>query len=405
MTETVTCRTLQRMSTSADAAGLPDAAPGGDNPGLRIGSVAGVPVYLSPSWFVIAAIIVLTFGPDVRASVPGLGVGAAYLVAAVYALLLAVSVLCHEAAHAVVARLCGYAVERVVVNLWGGHTAFSTPAPTPGRSALVSVSGPVANAALAGMGLAIAPMLTPGVPRLLGFAWTISNAFVALFNLLPGLPLDGGFLLDALVWRITGRRSAGMIAAGWAGRGITVVGLLYVVVRPLLDGSGVNVWGVAWFAFIGAFLWAGASGAIAAGRSLRVLEGIPLRGVLRGVLPVALDGPAAAVPAQLAAQPGAIPVLVDGQGHPRGLIDPQAWRRMSPEQTHTAPAGAMLLAQPAGWLAPYDPRPDATVTAYLSRLVENPYGVVVLTDPAGRPVGAVTTGDVERAGATPPAAP
>lgn len=375
------------MSTSAD------------NPGLRLFSVGGVPVFLSASWFLIAAIIVLTFGPDVQANLPRLGAGGGYLVAFVYAVLLAVSVLCHEAAHAVVAHRCGYAVQRIVVNLWGGHTAFSAPAPTPGRSALVSVSGPIANALLALAGLAVTPLLSPGVPRLLGLAWTISNAFVAVFNLLPGLPLDGGFLVDALVWRITGRRSAGMVAAGWGGRLITVAGLGYFVVLPLLSG-GLSLWGVAWFAFIGAFLWAGASSAITAGKSLQVLEAIPLRGVLRPVVPVGLDAPAAAIPGRLAAvAPDAVPVLVDPAGRPQGLVDPAAWQRMPAAQTGTAPAGALLLRQPTGWLAPYDPRSDATVAPYLAALVENPYGVVVLTDPPGAPVAALTATDVERAGA------
>lgn len=381
------------MSTSAGVT-HPD-----DSPGLRLGTVGGVPVYLSASWFVIAAIIVLMFGPDVRAAVPRLGVGGGYLVAFVYALLLAVSVLCHEAAHAVVARRCGYAVQRVVVNLWGGHTAFSAPAPTPGRSALVSVSGPIANALLAVLGYGLLGVLDPGVPRLLAWAWTFSNAFVALFNLLPGLPLDGGFLVDALVWRVTGRRSSGLIAAGWGGRLITLLGLVVFVVLPLLRGAGLSLWNVAWFAFLGAFLWAGASSAITAGMSLRVLERIRLRDVLRPVAAVALDGPAADVPARLGAVPGAIPVLADSSGRPEGLIDPQAWQRIPADRAHLAPAAALLLRQPTGWLAPYDSDPEATVAAYLAPLVENPYGVVVLVDPAGRPVAALTSGDVERAGA------
>lgn len=395
------------MSTSADAAGPPDGGAAGRHqdavstvrPGLPLGSIAGVPVYLSTSWFVIAAIIVLTFGPDVRAAVPRLGVGGGYLVALAYALLLAISVLCHEAAHALVARRCGYAVQRVVVNLWGGHTAFSAPAPTPGRSALVSVSGPIANAVLALAGWVLLPLLTPGVPRLLGLAWTVSNAFVAVFNLLPGLPLDGGFLVDALVWRLTGRRSAGMVAAGWGGRLITLAGLVIFVLLPLLSGAGLSLWSVAWFAFLGAFLWAGASSAVAAGSSLRILERIRLSAVMRPVVRVPLDAPAAEVPVRLAASPAAVPVLVDSTGQPRGLVDPQAWRRMPPEQTRLAPAGTLLLAQPSGWLAPYDPRPDATVAAYLAPLAENPYGVVVLTDPAGRPLGALNSTDVEQAGA------
>jgi Zn-dependent protease len=387
------------MSTSAD--GPPTISPEAGNPGLRLGSIGGVPIYLSASWFVIAAIIVLTFGPDVRASVPGVGAGGAYLVALVYALLLAVSVLCHEAAHAVVARRSGYVVQRIVVNLWGGHTAFSAPAPTPGRSALVSVSGPIANALLALAGLAVLPLLPPGVPRLLGLAWTISNAFVTVFNLLPGLPLDGGFLVDALVWRITGRRSAGMVAAGWGGRLITLAGLLYFVIIPLLSG-GLSLWSVAWFAFIGAFLWSGASGAIAAGASLRVLEAVPLAAVARPVVPVPLEAPALEVPARLTASPGAVPVLVDPGGRPRGLVDPQAWQRMPAGDERATPASALLLRQPRGWLAPYDPQPGATVAAYLAALVENPYGVVVLTDPAGHPIAAVTAADVERAGAEQP---
>ena len=149
------------------------------------------------------------------------------------------SVLCHEAAHAVVARRCGYAVERVVVNLWGGHTAFSTPAPSPGRSALVSISGPIANALLALAGWALLGTVGYDVPWLLLSAWTLSNAFVAVFNLLLGLPLDGGYLVDALVWRVTGRRSAGMIAAGWGGRIVTLGALFFFVVLPFLRGDGV----------------------------------------------------------------------------------------------------------------------------------------------------------------------
>ena len=399
------------MSTGPDGSVAPGpASPGGAapvpdhqdldaSPGLRLGTVGGVPVYLSTSWFIIAAIIVLTFGPDVRSALPRLGAAGAYLVAFAYAVLLAVSVLCHEAAHAGVARRCGYVVQRVVINLWGGHTAFSTPAPTPGRSALVSVSGPIANGLLALAGWGLLGAVGPGVPRLLVFAWTISNAFVAVFNLLPGLPLDGGFLVDALVWRLTGRRSSGMLAAGWAGRGITVAALVWFVVVPFLTGDGLSLWSVAWFAFIGAFLWAGASSAVAAGRTLRVLEGVRLAAVLRPPVSVPLLAPATEIPARMSASPRSLPVLVDEEGHPRGLVDPQAWQRLPGEHTASVAAGALLLAQPRGWLAPYDPDPAATVARYLSALVETPYGVVVLTDPAGRPVGVLTSGDVEAAAA------
>lgn len=380
------------------------AAPAPQNHGLRVGAVSGVPLYLSASWFVIAAIIVLMFGPDVGRALPRLSPGVAYLVAFAYALLLAVSVLCHEAAHAVVARRVGYAVQRIVVNLWGGHTAFSTPAPTPGRSALVSVSGPLANAGLALAGAALLPYVGPGVPHLLVLAWTISNAFVALFNLLPGLPLDGGFLVEAAIWKATGRRSAGLVAAGWGGRLVTAAGLGYLVLLPLAQGRGVDLWSVAWIAFLGAFLWAGASASIDAGRNLALLERVQLRAVLRPAVAVPADAPAAEIPQLLTAGGGAgLPVVVDGQGHPLGLVDPGALHRLDGPQAPHVPVAALLLAQPPGWLAPLAWSGKGDVGPFLAALAESPYGVVVLTDDGGRPVGALTSGDVERAASMPPA--
>ena len=91
--------------------------------GLRLATIGGVPVYIGGSWPIIAVIIVVTFGPQIADGRPGLG-AAAYLVALAYALLLLVSVLAHEAAHAVVATRSGYRVNRVVADLWGGHTAY-----------------------------------------------------------------------------------------------------------------------------------------------------------------------------------------------------------------------------------------------------------------------------------------
>uniref|UniRef100_UPI0012646555 site-2 protease family protein n=1 Tax=Segeticoccus rhizosphaerae TaxID=1104777 RepID=UPI0012646555 len=248
--------------------------------GLRIGSIAGVPVYLGRTWPVIVLIVVATFGPSLSRARPELG-WQAYAVALVYALLLLFSVLFHEAAHAVVGRWRGYQVSRIVADLWGGHTAYDTADSTPGSSALVSVAGPVANGILALVGWWITPMLTGDIPHLLGLALLWTNGFVALFNLLPGLPLDGGFLVDSLVWKITGSREKGMIAAGWCGRAVTAGVLVWVIILPLAHGEQPSLFTIIWGGFIGAFLWAGATQAIRAGRSRQVLERIAIGSVWR----------------------------------------------------------------------------------------------------------------------------
>ena len=89
---------------------------------------------------------------------------------------------------------------------------------------------------------------------LLGLALVWTNGFVALFNMLPGLPLDGGFLVDSLVWKVTGSREQGMIAAGWCGRAVTVAVLVWVVVVPLARGQQPSLFTIIWGGFIGAFI-------------------------------------------------------------------------------------------------------------------------------------------------------
>src|SRR6478609_7667179 len=104
--------------------------------GWRIGAIRGIPVYLGRSWPVIAIVVVVTFAPNVSTSTGQYGGVFGYAVAVAYAVLLLLSVLAHEAGHALVARRFGFRVDRVVADLWGGHTVYdsSTSAPAPARS-------------------------------------------------------------------------------------------------------------------------------------------------------------------------------------------------------------------------------------------------------------------------------
>src|SRR5436190_10119728 len=213
------------------------AGPGTRAPyGWRLGTIHGIPVYIGRSWPIIAAVVILTFAPSVPTPTGESGGVFGYAVAVAYAVLLLLSVLAHEAGHALVARRFGFRVDRVVADLWGGHTVYDSSTSRPGTSAAISVSGPIANLALAALGYAAQAVSPNGVLGLLLGALWLTNAFVGVFNLLPGLPLDGGYLVHAVVWKVTGDRNRALIVAGWLGRIVTVAVVLWFVGRPLLLG-------------------------------------------------------------------------------------------------------------------------------------------------------------------------
>ncbi|GGE62605.1 site-2 protease family protein [Nesterenkonia cremea] len=232
--------------------------------GFTLVRVAGIPIRFQYSWFLVTAVIVVIFGPQVSRIFPEIGLGA-YAVALGYALLLMVSVLAHELAHALSAKVFGWPSTEIELNLWGGHTQFIAHDATPGKSLAVSLAGPASNLVIAGVGWYLIQTLEPsGVTGLLADVTVLVNFLVGLFNLLPGNPLDGGRLVESVVWQITGDQDRGMLAAGWAGR--LVVGLVvgFVMWQVLVAGPNTNMVLVVVATMICFFLWQGA------GESIRI---------------------------------------------------------------------------------------------------------------------------------------
>ncbi|QIM20875.1 hypothetical protein G7075_06575 [Phycicoccus sp. HDW14] len=199
---------------------------------LRIGRVAGVPVYLDRTWLLLAALFAFTGFQAGQGR--GTGVAVAFAVGNVVSIF--VAVVGHEVGHALTARGLGFRVHQVVATVWGGHTSFDGTGATPGRSALVALSGPFVNVVLAVAGFAV-DVAASGLTS--DFAWYFGylNAALAVFNLLPGLPLDGGAAVQSLVWAVTGRRDLGLLVAGWIGRAVAVVVLVLFAGLPLLRGT------------------------------------------------------------------------------------------------------------------------------------------------------------------------
>ncbi|MCE1178726.1 MAG: site-2 protease family protein [Micrococcales bacterium] len=352
-------------------------------PGLRIATIAGVPVFIGASWLVLAAIITATVGTNVG------GGGRGYLVGFGYALLLLVAVLVHEAAHAVAARGFGMPVHRVVADIWGGHTAYEAGQATPASTAGTAVAGPLANLGLAGVGWVLGRSLD-GLPGAFGDAFAFMNGLLAVFNLLPGLPLDGGQLVDAAVWKATGSRGKGRRAAGLAGRVVTVLVVLWFVGRPLLRGQSPDLVSIMWTLMIASFLWAGATAAIKGGQALEVLGAVPLASVLREALPV----PATATLDSLGGARG-IPVVMDATGaRPVGLIVSEDLAGIPPEQRGAVQAGQVCRAQPQDWVVEADPSGDIVPAVAGLQALET--GIVAVLH-QGRLVGVVAAADVNAA--------
>lgn len=315
------------MSTPESASSpVPRRAPAPQrSKGFVVGRVAGAPVIVTPSWFLAAVALTFLFLPSVQARAPHLGAGA-YLVAFVFVLLLFASVFLHEVAHALVARARGQKVTELAVTLWGGHTAYTGGLRGPLDGILVAVVGPLTNLVLAaGFWFAFQASPVLNVATYLLWAGALSNAFVGFFNLLPGLPLDGGQILESLVWAVTGRRTTGTVAAGWVGRVVAVGVLVWALVLPIVQGGGLDIMTVVWSALIGAFLWAGAGAAITNGRRREAVEGLSAGVLAVPVLVLPLGSTVADAFSARAAADGPRRVVVVGHGEvPLAVVDDDA---------------------------------------------------------------------------------
>lgn len=294
----------------------------------------GVPVLLAPSWWIGSLVVTVLYAPLVSRLLPDVGGWAAVGLAATFAVLLGASVLLHELGHCLVALRLGIPVHRVRLFLLGGLSELARTPRKPAQEGWIAAAGPgvslVLSALFAGAMLLVAP---GGAVWLLVAECAVANLAVAIFNLLPGLPLDGGRILRAGVWAATGRRLLGTRAAVIGG-GVVAVGLLVWAVLGLVQGTedewlrlGICVL-TAWFVV------SGASAELAAGRRHEWPDGLMLKDVLRPVLQLPAESPVADA---LVAAAGRGVMLVRSDGIAAGLLDEVSARELA-ERSPAAPA-------------------------------------------------------------------
>jgi len=363
---------------------------------LRLGRIAGIPVGASWSVLLIAALFAWSLaGSILPGLVPGL-VPSTYWAAAVVATgLFLGSLLAHEVGHALVARRAGLRVRGITLWLLGGVAQLEDEPASPGDDLRVAIVGPAISLALAvGFGVAAAGLALLGAPALavavLGWL-AVANVALAVFNLIPAAPLDGGRVLRAALWRWRGDREAAAVTAARAGRvfgfGLVGLGLLETLVTGTFSGV--------WLALIGWFL---ISAATAEEQQARM--GSRLSGVLVGDVmtehPVMADATMTleefvdrlAMSHRFSCYP-----LVDHSGRLTGLVTLNRVRAVPPNRRSDTRLRD-IACPPEGVPTAH---PDEPLLTLLPRMRGCTDGRAVVLDEHDRVIGVVSSTDISRA--------
>lgn len=359
---------------------------------LRIGRIGGVDVLVRSSWLLIAALISVSYAPRIEFVQPGLEAWK-YVAGLAIAVLLYLSVLLHEVSHALMAQHYGLPVTSITLHFLGGVTEMDGEPPTPRQEFGISVVGPLTSLAVA----AVSGSLLLLDPRgFLGFAilsLAATNLLIGLLNLVPGLPLDGGRVLRAAVWKASGDPHRATIVAGWGGRVCALLAVAFPLVQELVLGRSVSVLGYLLAFVIAAFLYSNASSAIASAQVRRRLPALNARALARRTLAVPHDLPLAeAVRRAQDRQAGSI-VVLDASGAPAAIVNEAAVQATPVERRPWLPVSAVARSLEPGLTFPADLSGEPLIMA----MQRAPASEYLLLDPDGGIAGVLVTGDVDRA--------
>ncbi len=220
------------------------------NGNIRVGNLFGIPFYINPSWFFVLGLITLTYGGELS-QFPQLTGIMPWLLGFLAAILLFASVVAHELGHSFVAIAQGIEVKSITLFLFGGLATLGRESKTPLEAFLVAIAGPLVSLLLFGIFLIIGLNISLNAPMaaILSLLAYI-NLALGLFNLIPGLPLDGGNILKAIVWQVTGNPNKGVLFASRFGQ---FFGWLAIVIGAL-SILGITQFGSFWTLLIGIFL-------------------------------------------------------------------------------------------------------------------------------------------------------
>ncbi|HVF19238.1 MAG TPA: site-2 protease family protein [Mycobacteriales bacterium] len=352
--------------------------------GLFIGRPLGIPVHLSSSVLILAAIVTAQTAdhPDL-VTVPGT---TRLLVGLAAAGLLAVSILLHELGHSAVALSMGIPIRRITLFLFGGVAELTREPDTAAKEFLVSIAGPLVSLWLCAVGYVGYDLASSRVPFVLFEYLFFINLILGFFNLLPGLPLDGGRVLRAAVWGANGDRNKATRAAARSG----------MVIAVLLGGVGgyaifVGDGGAVITLFIALFIFTGARASLAQAAVAGRMPAITLRSLARPALAVTADLPLAEA-LRRAADDNLRLLVVDATGNPSAVLSTAAVEAVPAERRPWVSVGSVSRRLVQGLVL--DSRLEGE--AVLSALRETPASEYLVVDDDGGVVGVLATRDVVR---------
>ena len=360
-------------------------------PGIILARPFGIPVYISPYWFVIAGVFIFVDANNLASTFHG---PTRFVVAAAFVVLLYLSVLIHELSHSVVARGFGLPVRRILLYPLGGFSEIEREPQTPGREFLVSAAGPALSLLLAAGGWGLTHVVAAGTiggTLISQLMW--ANLVVGGFNLLPGLPLDGGRMLRAAIWKVTGRPGTSTIAAAWAGR-VLALGLFVLVLAPPVEARiGGDIVTAVWLAVIAAFMWTGAGQAIKATRFRERLPALQARRLARKAVSVAADTPLAEAIRRADESRARAVVVVDHDDKPIAILNETAVMATPEQRRPWIEAGSLARTlEPSLVLSA-----DLSGMALLDAIRRAPATEYLLVEPSGQVYGVLAARDVDLA--------
>jgi Zn-dependent protease/CBS domain-containing protein len=356
--------------------------------GIVVARPFGIPVLVSPYWFIIACVFIVIYANDLAQTLRG---PVRFFVAAAFVVLLYLSVLVHELSHSLVARGYNLPVRRIVLQPLGGVSEIDQEPQTPLREFCVSAAGPALSLVLGVAGYFLMDAFTyESIPWNLARSLMVANIIVGVFNLLPGLPLDGGRMLRAVIWKITGKPATGTIAAAWVGR-IIAIGLL---VLPYFYGgyAGGDIVSSLWIFAIAAFMWFGAGQAIRATRFRERLPSLNARRLARKAISIPADLPLAEAIRRADENRARAVVVVDHEDKPIAILNETAVMATPPQRRPWIEAGSLARSIDPSIVLPA----DLSGMALLDAIRRAPASEYLLVEPSGQVYGVLAARDLDQ---------
>ncbi len=308
--------------------------------GFRLGQVLGIPIYLHPSWFIIFFLITFTLNTQFTADHPGWSSSQHLALGIITSILFFASVVFHELSHSVVARHYQIKVESITLFVFGGLARIQREATTARQEFTIAIAGPLSSLFLGGCffltfrywhGNEMAHAAT-------SWLWEI-NVLLAVFNLVPGFPLDGGRILRGIAWGITGNFTRATKIASTAGK-IFAYLMIFAGIAQAMTGNWV---GGLWTAFIGWFLLSAAQESIAQVAIRNTLTGVRAADIMTHDIPMVMRDISLEEYVHEVLRTGVRCHIVTGAGNPVGMVSLSSVRTTPRDEWANTSIQAVML--------------------------------------------------------------